>query len=362
MKLSTLAHAAIRHGAHALSEAIYLKAGVDTTKPLAIQGFVNERCNYKCLYCDCWRKSVYVEITIPEWCQALQSLKDFIGDYVIQFAGGEPFVKKGFLDLLRYCHQHGIGWGVITNGSAFSPATIEAVIGAGPTNIDISVDAASAEIHDHARGVQGSLDKITEGIGLLLRERKRHEEDFPVRIKPTVHLLNYRELPSLVEWTVQIGATTIDFSPVQPWTPEVESHLWIEQLADLERLAQVVDRLVAMKRAGAPIETSEAKLRSFPDHFARRPVQHGLSPCRVGMRDYHIRANGDVSVCWLYPPIGNVRLNSARDIWYGPEANRRRAQTVVCNKFRSVYCANSCINHRTFAQEVERAMLMLRRT
>jgi len=182
-----------------------------------------------------------------------------------------------------------------------------------------------------------------------------------VRIKPTVTLLNYRELPMLVEWTADIGATTVDFSPVQPWTPEVESKLWIERPEDLEELTKVVDRLIAMKRVGAPIETNEAKLRSFPDHFARRPVQHGVSPCRVGMRDYHIRANGDVSVCWLYPPIGNVRVSSAREIWHGAEANRRRAQTVVCNKFKTVYCANSCINHRTFRQEVERAVLMLRR-
>jgi MoaA/NifB/PqqE/SkfB family radical SAM enzyme len=361
MKLSTLAQAAIRHSAHAFSEELYLKAGVDTTKPLAIQGFVNERCNYKCLYCDFWRQSAYVEMTIPEWCQALQSLKEFIGYYVIQFAGGEPFVKKGFLDLLRFCHLQGIGWGVITNGSVFSPATVRSVIESGPTNIDISVDAASAQIHDQARGVPGSLAKITEGIGLLLEHRREAGAKFPVRIKPTVHLLNFRELPRLVEWTVRIGATTIDFSPVLPWTPEVDSELWIRQPEDLQGLSQIIQQLVAMKRAGAPIETNEKKLRSFPGHFACKPVRHGVSPCRVGMRDYHIRANGDVSVCWLYPPIGNVKLSSARDIWYGAEAKRRRAQTVACQLFRSVHCANSCINHRTFGQEVERALLMLRR-
>src|SRR5262252_8575299 len=168
MKLSMLTHAAVRHGTHALSESLYLKAGVDLTKPRAIKGFVNERCNYKCLYCDCWRKSVYPEMSIAEWCHALESLRDFIGYYVIQFAGGEPFVKKGFLDLLRFCDQRSIGWGVITNGSMFSPATVKAVIEAHPLNIDISVDAANAEIHDQVRGIPGSLAKITEGIRLLL--------------------------------------------------------------------------------------------------------------------------------------------------------------------------------------------------
>jgi hypothetical protein len=28
---------------------------IDNTKPFAIRGMVNERCNYKCMYCDCFR-------------------------------------------------------------------------------------------------------------------------------------------------------------------------------------------------------------------------------------------------------------------------------------------------------------------
>jgi radical SAM protein with 4Fe4S-binding SPASM domain len=361
MRLSTLAQAAVRHGTHAMSETLYLKLGVDNTKPFAIQGLVNERCNYKCLYCDCWRKSDYLEMTIPEWREALLSLKDFVGPYVIQFGGGEPFVKRGFVDLVRFCHEQGIDWGVITNGSAFSRSVVEAVVDSDPRNIDISVDAASAAVHDDVRGTPGSLAKITEGIGLLLQQCESVGRKFPIRIKPTVHLRNFRLLPDLVEWTINVGATTVDFSPVRPWTPEVESELWIAQPADLETLEKVVERLIAMKKEGAPIETSEAKLRSFPDHFARKPVLHGVSPCRVGLRDYHIRPNGDVSMCWFYPPIGNVKLNSAREIWYGAEASRLRAKMVVCTKFKSVDCANSCLAHRTFVQEVQRALLMLRR-
>jgi MoaA/NifB/PqqE/SkfB family radical SAM enzyme len=361
MKLSTLAKAGIRHGTHALSEALYLKAGVDNTKPYAIQGLVNERCNYKCLYCDCWRKSDYPEIGISEWRAALLSLKDFIGSYNIQFGGGEPFVKKGFVELLQFCREQRIDWGVITNGSGFSATVVKQVVESDPSNIDISVDSSRAAVHDAVRGTPGSLEKITDGIGRLVEESKARGRRFPIRIKPTVHLRNFRELPSLVEWTFAVGATTVDFGPVTPWTAEVESELWISDPADLQALGEVVERLIAMKREGAPIETSEAKLRSFPDHFQRKPVSHGVSPCRVGLRDYHIRPNGDVSMCWFYPPIGNVKLNSARDIWYGAEATRLRAQMVACTKFKSVGCANSCLNHRTFVQEVQRALLMLRR-
>jgi hypothetical protein len=29
-------------------------------------------------------------------------------------------------------------------------------------------------------------------------------------------------------------------------------------------------------------------------------------PCRIGLRDFFIRTNGDVEVCVRYPPIGNI--------------------------------------------------------
>src|SRR5260370_22271930 len=130
---------------------------------------------------------------------AVLSIREFIGAYNIQFSGGEPFVKKGFVELVQFCHQKGIDWGVITNGSAFSRAVVKAVVDSSPSNIDISVDASSALIHDQVRGTPGSLAKITDGIGLLLEERKASRRRFPIRIKSTAHLRNCRHLPRLVE-------------------------------------------------------------------------------------------------------------------------------------------------------------------
>ncbi|MDY6941165.1 MAG: radical SAM protein [Cyanobacteriota bacterium] len=346
-------------------EALYLKTGFDATRPIAIRGQVNERCNYKCRYCRFWRKDDYVrEMSIEQWQNALSSLKSFIGSYVIQFSGGEPFIKTGFLDLLEFCHREKIGWGVITNGSAFNRHTVERTIAARPTNIDISVDAATPDIHDFVRGVPGSLERITRGIELLRTQRQQEGLDFPIRIKPTVHQLNFRYLPQLVEWAQQMGATTIDFSPVRPGykIPEVETELWLHDRRDIETLERTIETLVEMKRQGAPIETSEAKLRGFSDHFARKTVYHGVSPCRVSLREYFIDPTGNVIMCWFYPPIGNVKTQEARDIWYDPKTRQQRSQMVGCSKFGSVSCANSCLTHRSFPQEVKRGLLMLKRS
>jgi radical SAM protein with 4Fe4S-binding SPASM domain len=352
MEITHLIKLATRHITQTIPENLYLKTGYDLTKPLAIQGVINERCNYKCRYCKFWRLEQYRdEMTIAQWQAALLSLKKFIGSYTIQFNGGEPFIKKGFVDLLEFCHSKRIDWGVTTNGSMFDRQ-----------NIDISVDSADPNIHDFVRGIPGSLQKIERGIGFLREERDRLGLLFPIRIKPTIHQYNFRQLPELVEWAQRVGATTIDFSPVRPTFDllEIKSELWISIESDLETLQQIVETLIVMKQQGASIETNDAKLRSFVDHFQGKEVRHGVSPCRVSLRDYHIRPDGNVISCWFHQPLGNVKTQSAREIWRGEQTRRLRAQMVSCKKFGEVTCANSCLSHRTLAQKIELGLLFLR--
>ena len=261
------------------------------------------------------------------------------------------------MDLLQFCHREGIQWGVCTNGSAFNSFNIEKIISAEPMNIDISVDSATAAIHDFIRGTPHSLDKITRGIKLLRSERDRLGLKFPIRIKPTVHAYNFRTLPELVDWATQLGATTVDFSPVRlAAQQEVKGELWIKP-DDLESLQQIVETLIRMKQAGAPIETSDDRLRRYPAHFLEQLINTGISPCRVGLRHYYINSNGEVITCWFYPAIGNVKDYSAKAIWYSDKAKQIRAQTVNCSKLGSVDCANSCLAFRSFLQEIKRALL-----
>jgi sulfatase maturation enzyme AslB (radical SAM superfamily) len=101
-----------KHVRNAISEELYLRTGRDVTRPASIFAEVVERCNYKCRYCDYWRRPNYrEEMTIDEWWRALSSLKEFIGAYYAEFAGGESYIKKCFLDLLRVLprQRHSLG-------------------------------------------------------------------------------------------------------------------------------------------------------------------------------------------------------------------------------------------------------------
>jgi MoaA/NifB/PqqE/SkfB family radical SAM enzyme len=357
MNIINLAKLGAKHARNAIAEEIYLKTARDFTFPVSIYGEVIERCNYKCRYCDYWRRPDYPEeMTIAQWQSALLDLKAFIGKFHIKFSGGEPYVKKGFLDLARFCNDNDIHWGVTTNGSAFKNIKIaRQTVMAKPFNINISIDSQDEILHDYSRGIAGSLRDIKAGLSNIRAEKQLQGINFPVIIKPVVHKLNFRELPDMVYWIREIGGTAISFQPISPDTKEASSELWIEE-SDMPDLMAVRDKLIMMKREGAPILNSELVLTMWPNHFRREKAPRDLLPCRVGLRTFFIRADGRVEMCWSFPPIGDAKTQKARDIWYGSEGSARRKETVQCETL----CLFTCLSQKTLGDKVTMGLTLLR--
>jgi MoaA/NifB/PqqE/SkfB family radical SAM enzyme len=162
-------------------------------------------------------------------------------------------------------------------------------------------------------------------------------------------------MPELVEWAVSMGVSCVILQPMDRWTPETYNELWIEE-PDLPEFEQVIERLIEMQRRGAPILTSPKILRLFPDNFREKKAPPEVMPCRVGMRDFFIRTDGKVQVCVHYPPIGNIREQSARDIWYGPKAQEIRRRTVGCDRL----CLITCHSQKTLLDKVKMGAKLLK--
>lgn len=361
MRMRTALGAGLQRLSQELRESVYLTTSLDITRPRTISAVLTERCNYKCLSCACWRnESDADELSLSQWISAFRDAREFVGDFTVQFGGGEPFVFKPFLELVEWCRANGIEWLMTTNGSAFSPKNAQRVADAEPLAVNISVDGSVAEVHDRSRGVAGSLQAITRGIDALRQARSRRGASFPIRIKATVHRQNFRDVPALVRWAEAVGANSVDMSPVRRWTPEVTSLLWLRS-SDEPDLLEIVDELVGMKRAGALIETEESRIRSWPAHFAGQRITPSLGPCRVGLRDFCILPNGDVRSCWFYPVLGNVKSASSKTIWQSAAARALRAEMTQCPSFGDPKCALSCLSHRTLLEDAQRLFLLTRR-
>lgn len=354
MDLAVIGRLASRQLSSLISEMAYLHAGIDLTRPTDIWACLTNRCNYKCLQCACWRFGDEPEMSIEQWRAALASMKEFLGTCRIQFVGGEPFMKKGFLDLLEFCRDQTIDFGVITNGSAFSSEqVIGRFVSARPIKVEISVDGPTAEIHDRLRGYSGSLERIALGIRKLRQAQDATGIRFPIRIKPTLNAVNFRSMTDLVRWAVDQGATTIDIEPIREWTEESKGELWLSP-ADLDDLQEVVDELIAMKARGAPIETSGHKLLGMIPHFRREKVTPEVATCLVGLRVLQIDPRGIVTSCSEFAPLGDLTRQTAREIWTGADACAIRRETVACTRG----CTYGCMATKSFREKIRRGLMV----
>jgi len=354
MDLALIARLGMQHLSSNIAEAIYLGSGFDLTRPTEVRATLTRRCNYKCLHCGCWREAHGPEMSIDRWKAGVASLKEFAGRFRVQFVGGEPFVKKGFLDLLEFCRSESIDFGVITNGSAFANGRVVArLVSARPIKVEISVDGPTPEIHDRLRGEPGSLKAIEAGVRNLRRARREASASFPIRIKPTLNAVNFRTMPELVEWAVEQGATSIDIEPNREWTEESKGELWLsaDEIVELE---SVVARLIRMKADGLPIETSDHKLLGMPDHFRRRKVAPEVGTCRIGLRVFSIDPQGLVTSCLAFQPLGDLSRQSAREIWTGAAGREVRRGTVACERG----CPYSCFATKPIVHTIKRGLMV----
>jgi len=148
----------------------------------------------------------------------------------------------------------------------------------------------------------------------------------------------------------EIGATAINFQPVSRVTREVDEEFWIggDRLNELEG---VIETLVAMKRQGAPIVNSDTLLRAWPKHFTDGKAPKEAMPCRVGLRNFMIRSDGEVESCWMFPSIGNVTKQSPQEIWASPAAVQLRRETTQCEQL----CLFTCLSQKTILDKVKMA-------
>ena len=119
-----------------------------------------------------------------------------------------------------------------------------------------------------------------------------------------------------------------------------------------------MQRLIAMKRDGAPVFNSERMLRQVPRHFREEQASGGAMPSRRPLQNFFILANGDVDLGGSNPVsrVGNIKQSSAREIWYGVEARAVR-KAALCD--RTVHL-DSARRHMSLAERVRSGLMLLR--
>jgi hypothetical protein len=110
-----------------------------------------------------------------------------------------------------------------------------------------------------------------------------------------------------------------------------------------EDLYEYIRRLWAPREEGRYGSSVEPMLQWAKVETVRQKKQ--VVPCKAGRLSAVVYANGDVSLCEIHKPIGNLRQKTFGEIWHSAEANelRRSIEAKECYCTTEVFMWSSIV-------------------
>ena len=186
----------------------------DATLPESAVLELTYNCNHRCKFCSCPWENVEVpplfyekheELSVDEWKRALRIL-DRSGVGSVTITGGEPLLKAGFAELLRYIREktslnHKRKIIVISNASAMSEAYISLFK---ETGVHLSLSLPGLTTYSYHTG---TADSSPENVLHWLR--RACEESIETTVNVTVTRKNCHELYETLANGLIAGAGTV---------------------------------------------------------------------------------------------------------------------------------------------------------
>ncbi len=243
-------------------------------------------CNLRCGFCytDSPRRTLEraFELSDNEWLQIADELIE-LGAIEAVVTGGEPLLRRELaLEMIARLDAAGIGVTFNTNGWFVDETVADRLAATRSTlNVHVSLDGATPELHDAARGVPGSWRRAIGAIGLLV------ERGISTHMVQVVTPRNEHAVGEMIEQAWLIGASSIRLTPVIAVGAAARTGGWS---INESRLRRNVDR--ARRRIGPELDivvVSSAQRSGpvlAPAYLLVRPngaVMAGtLSPFRFG--------------------------------------------------------------------------------
>jgi len=302
------------------------------TPPLLVL-FVNSICNLTCEHCFYWRSLNQRDDLSYEELERLSAELDPIEN--LNLSGGEPFLRKDVDRVVRlFVRNNGAKQVYCPTSGYFTDKTVAALEkileepGLQLFACEISLDGMEA-YHNAFRGRPDTFARAMATYDALAELQKR-DPRLRIHSISTITDKNVDEIHALTDFLFErcpamdhhnIALIRGDRKNAALGTPAIPAY---RELVD-----HVAERWRPREegRFGSIVEPllQWTKIRSLEE---RRQVV----PCRAGEIAGVVYANGDVSVCELHDPIGNLREASFRQIWSSQRAQdlRRRIAQREC--------------------------------
>lgn len=195
-----------------VAEKLASKYNTDEVMPFPVCAYIalTRKCNQTCSYCNYLE---YAELgedrPTSEWIQFINCFHKLGGEYIC-LSGGEPFLFADIGEFLAQIQTLGLKFSILSNGT-FLPQSIIPMLSSPLCNyIQISLDGASASVHEYCRSI-GSFSKALQTCTLLT------DLDIPVIVRVALTPANMCLIPDMARFYLDdLGVEAIHFSWLYP--------------------------------------------------------------------------------------------------------------------------------------------------
>lgn len=331
-----------------------LSGSLPTTRVREAKIKLTARCNLRCAFCCFWRMKHQPELTTEEVRQVIDDLAE-LDCRKIHFSGGESTLREDLPEIVRHATDKGIRTSLTTNCTLMTPTLAEELLRAGLRGFSVSLDGTSHESHDALRGVKGAFKRTIAGLKNIRRARKQLKTKTKIRINMVLTRHNYQMYPDLLALAGELGAVEVTPIPVDEGKSRRNRLLpW-----QLQEFNEVVAPAAQAVRAKYGFSTSADMVYPFGrgkddlQHSAEIEYARGYFSDRLCYAPWlytMVIWNGDVYPCCMsrgkIPPMGNVREQSLKEIYLGPQYDALRTEFLDKRYPICARCDNYLVENR----------------
>lgn len=168
-------------------------------------------CDIRCPYCP---RQYYKDLITP----GMVSVEDFkkvaplleYANYIELFGAGEPFLHKGFFELVDICKKHGVFVQTSSHGMSLNEKTRRTIIDHKLDSIVVSIDAPKKKLFEFLR--EGAIFKqVIENIKAIQRLKRELASSTPrICLAVTVSKHNVKHVPAMMKLARKLGVELVD--------------------------------------------------------------------------------------------------------------------------------------------------------
>lgn len=287
--------------------------------------FINSICNMKCEHCFYWtslnQKNDLTKKEIFAFSDSLGTIEN------LNLSGGEPFLRADFAEIcVKFIEQNHVRQIYVPTNGYFTDRTVKAVTELLQNkSLDLFVTEISLdgmpEFHDNFRVARNAFKKAMETYEALADIQKR-DPRLRIHCISTATDVNMKEIKTLSKYLYQRCPAMDHHNLAIIRGDRKNPQLAAPLLEEYGKLYDYIQSLWSVREKGRYGSIVEPMLQWAKTKTLQQGRQ--VVPCSAGRMSAVVYANGDVGVCEIHKPIGNLRQNTFPEIWNSELAGKLR--------------------------------------